>query len=144
MKAGTPLFQPNRLLCQVWERICYVHYSLSTQKTCLYWIRFFDPLARRCGQMLHPRSLGSPDVEVFPTILATERKVSTPYPPPSLERPVLWVPRSSGQCAAVDGRHAPHGAKITSASDVSTTMISTYALKMAAKGTTSPLDRLTA
>ena len=41
MKPGTPPLLSVRLLDQVRERIRYLHYSLSTEKTYLYWIRFF-------------------------------------------------------------------------------------------------------
>jgi len=38
---GTPPLLSVRLLDQVRERFRYLHYSLSTEKTYLYWIRFF-------------------------------------------------------------------------------------------------------
>ena len=41
MKPGTPPLQPTRLLDQLRERIRYMHYSLSTEKVYLYWVRFF-------------------------------------------------------------------------------------------------------
>lgn len=41
MKPGTPPLQSIRLLDQVRERIRYLHYSLSTEQTYLYWVRFF-------------------------------------------------------------------------------------------------------
>ena len=41
MKPGSPPLQSSRLLDQVRERIRYLHYSLKTEKACLYWVRFF-------------------------------------------------------------------------------------------------------
>ena len=41
MKPRNPPLQSTRLLDQVRERIRYLHYSLSTEKNYLYWIRFF-------------------------------------------------------------------------------------------------------
>ena len=42
MKPGTPPLQSTRLLDQLRERIRYMHYSLSTGKVYLYWVRFFS------------------------------------------------------------------------------------------------------
>ena len=41
MKPGNPPLQSVRLLDQMRERIRYMHYSLSTEKVYLYWVRFF-------------------------------------------------------------------------------------------------------
>ena len=76
MKPSTPPLQSTRLLDQVRERIRYMHYSLSTEKTYLYWVRFFVRWSGHGGQMRHPRDMGAPEVEAFLTMLATERKVS--------------------------------------------------------------------
>ena len=77
MKPGTPPLQSTRLLDQLRERIRYMHYSLSTEKVYLYWVRFFIRWHGRNGQMRHPRTMGAPEIEAFLTMLATERKVST-------------------------------------------------------------------
>jgi integron integrase len=78
MKPGTPALRSIRLLDQVRERIRYLHYSLSTEKTYLHWIKFFIRWQARDGAaMRHPREMGAPEVEAFLTMLATERKVST-------------------------------------------------------------------
>ncbi|MDZ4145666.1 MAG: integron integrase [Burkholderiales bacterium] len=76
MKPGTPALQSVRLLDQVRERIRYLHYSLSTEKVYLYWVRFFIRWHGRGGQMKHPRAMGAAEVEAFLSMLATERKVS--------------------------------------------------------------------
>jgi integron integrase len=76
MKPRNPPLQSLRLLDQVRERIRYLHYSLSTEKTYLYWIRFFVRWHGRNGTMTHPRDMGAKQVEAFLTMLATERKVS--------------------------------------------------------------------
>ena len=44
MKPGTPLLRSIRLLDQVRERICYLHYSLKTEKAYLTWTLLFDHL----------------------------------------------------------------------------------------------------
>ena len=67
-----PASRAPRLLDQVRDRIRVKHYSLSTEKTYLYWIRF---LIRWSG-MHHPRDMGAPEVEAFLSFLATQRKVS--------------------------------------------------------------------
>ena len=76
MKPRNPSLKSLRLLDQVRERIRYLHYSLSTEKTYLYWIRFFIRWHGRNGKMTHPRDMGAKQVEAFLTMLATERKVS--------------------------------------------------------------------
>lgn len=76
MKPGAAPSHPVRLMDQVRERIRYMHYSLSTEKTYLYWIRFFIRWQAMGGQMRHPRDMGAAEVEAFLTMLATERKVS--------------------------------------------------------------------
>ena len=78
MKPGTPALRSIRLLDQMRERIRYLHYSLSTEKTYLHWIKFFVRWHGRDGTpMRHPREMGAPEVEAFLTMLTTERKVST-------------------------------------------------------------------
>jgi len=77
MKPGTPPLQSSRLLDQLRERIRYMHYSLNTEKVYLYWVRFFIRWHGRNGNMKHPRTMGTPEIEAFLTMLATERKVST-------------------------------------------------------------------
>lgn len=76
MKPRNPPLQSVRLLDQVRERIRYLHYSLSTEKTYLYWVRFFILGHGRNHKMTHPRDMGAKEVEAFLTMLATERKVS--------------------------------------------------------------------
>ncbi len=76
MKPRNPPLQSFRLLDQVRERIRYLHYSLSTEKTYLYWVRFYVRWHGRSGKMTHPRDMGSKQVEAFLTMLANERKVS--------------------------------------------------------------------
>ena len=68
-----PPLHSARLLDQVRERARYLHYSLSTEKAYLYWVRFFI----RWHGMTHPRDMGSSEVEAFLTMLATQRRVSS-------------------------------------------------------------------
>ena len=76
MKPGTVPLRSVRLMDQVRERIRYLHHSLSTEKTYLYWIRSFIRWQAIDGQMRHPRDMGAAEVEAFLTHLATNRKVS--------------------------------------------------------------------
>jgi integron integrase len=76
MKPSNAPLQSIRLLDQVRERIRYMHYSLSTEKTYLHWVKFFVRWHGRNGVMRHPREMAGPEIEAFLTMLATERKVS--------------------------------------------------------------------
>lgn len=76
MKPGTPVLRSTRLLDQLRERIRYLHYSLSTEKAYLHWVRFFVRWHGRNGEMRHPRDMGAAEVEAFLNMLANERKVS--------------------------------------------------------------------
>ena len=53
-KPRNPPLQSTRLLDQVRERARYLHYSLSTEKVYLYWVRFFI----RWHGLRHPRDMG--------------------------------------------------------------------------------------
>ncbi len=77
MKPGNPPLQSVRLLDQLRERIRYLHYSLSTEKVYVYWVKFFIRWHGRDGPMRHPRDMSAPEIEAFLTMLATQRKVST-------------------------------------------------------------------
>ena len=41
MKPGMPVLHSVRLLDHLRERIRYMHYSASTEKAYVYWVRFF-------------------------------------------------------------------------------------------------------
>jgi len=73
MKAfSAPPLQSTRLLDQVRERARYAHYSISTEKTYLYWIRWFI----RFHGLRHPREMGAPEIEAFLSFLANQREAS--------------------------------------------------------------------
>jgi integron integrase len=67
-----PPLQASRLLGQLRERLRYLHYSLRTEQSYVYWARFFIHFSG----LRHPRDLGKIEVEAFLTMLATQRKVS--------------------------------------------------------------------
>ena len=73
MKPGTPPLKSTRLMDQMCERIRYLHYSLSTEKTYHYWVRFFTRWHGRNVQMQHPRNIGAPCVQAFLNVLAMQR-----------------------------------------------------------------------
>ena len=79
-KVPHPPLQSKRLLDQMRERLRYMHYSLSTEKTYMYWVRWFI----RFHGLRHPREMGRPEVEQFLTMLANDRKVA-----PSTHRQAL-------------------------------------------------------
>jgi hypothetical protein len=63
MKPGAPSLQSTRLLDQVRELVRYSHYSLKTEKTYLYWIRFHVRWsATQPGGMRHPRGMSVAEV----------------------------------------------------------------------------------
>jgi len=68
-----PPLQSARLLEQVRERARYLHYSLSTEKAYVYWVRWFV----RYHQLRHPRDMGAAEAKAFLTMLASERKVAS-------------------------------------------------------------------
>ena len=74
MKPAAPALRATRLLDQVRERIRYKHYSLRTEQTYVQWVRVFV----KWSGMRHPREMGAAEVEVFLTMLATERRVDSP------------------------------------------------------------------
>ena len=62
MKPRNPPLQSLRLLDQVRGRIRYLHYSLQTEKACLYWVRFFVRW-HGCGGMMEGLRLRIKDVD---------------------------------------------------------------------------------
>ena len=73
MKPGMPVMRSARLLDQVRERIRYLHYSLSTEKAYLYWVRFFVRWSGRSEGMRHPRDMGKTEIEAFLSMMTNER-----------------------------------------------------------------------
>jgi len=72
MQTIMTLSQPKKLLDQVHEKIRLKHYSLSTEKTYLAWIKQFIVYHGK----RHPTDMGAADVEAFLTHLATQRQMS--------------------------------------------------------------------
>lgn len=70
--APRPALQATRILGQLRERLRYLHYSLRTEQSYVYWVRFFIHF----HGMRHPREMGKKEIEAFLTMLATERHVS--------------------------------------------------------------------
>jgi integron integrase len=73
MITGTPPpLRSTRLLDQLRERLRYVHYSLSTERSYVYWVRGFI----RFHGLRHPREMGGPEVESFLSWLANQHGAS--------------------------------------------------------------------
>jgi hypothetical protein len=73
MEPGTPPpLRSVRLLDQLRERIRYRRYSLSTERSYVYWVRWFV----RFHGLRHPRELGGTEFEAFLSHLANQRAAS--------------------------------------------------------------------
>ncbi len=64
--------QKKKLLDVVRDKIRFKHYSLSTERTYLYWIKYFILFHKK----RHPIQMGKIEIEQFLTYLATNKKVS--------------------------------------------------------------------
>lgn len=64
--------RPPRLLDQLRARIRYAHYSLSTERSYLHWVRAFI----RFHGLRHPREMGGTEVAAFLTHLAHVQQAS--------------------------------------------------------------------
>lgn len=67
-----PPLRSTRLLDQLRERLRYAHYSLSTERSYVYWVRGFI----RFHALRHPREMGAPEVESFLSWLANRHGAS--------------------------------------------------------------------
>jgi integron integrase len=67
-----PALQATRILGQLRERLRYLHYSLRTEQSYVYWVRYFIHF----HGMRHPREMEQPEIESFLTMLVTTRHVS--------------------------------------------------------------------
>ncbi|WP_339805399.1 site-specific integrase [uncultured Marinobacter sp.] len=90
--------KPSRLRDQVRTVIRVNHYSIRTEKTYWYWIRYFI----RFHQMRHPRDMGPPEVNAFLTWLAVHRNVAAATPGAGIKLARFSVPQASGQTARRD------------------------------------------
>lgn len=63
---------PKKLLERVQDKARFLHFSLSTERTYINWIRQFIFYHNKT----HPAQMGKVEIEKFLTYLATERKVS--------------------------------------------------------------------
>jgi len=73
MQTNTTSAQPKKLLDQVRDKIRFKHYSLSTEKTYVAWIKQFILYHHK----RHPLEMSAIEVEAFLTYLATQRHVSS-------------------------------------------------------------------
>ncbi|MDD2725497.1 MAG: integron integrase [Methylovulum sp.] len=70
--SSTPHITPPKLLDQVRDRIRVKHYSISTEKLYVHWIKRFILFHGK----RHPAEMGSPEIEMFLTHLAVDGQVS--------------------------------------------------------------------
>ena len=73
MQANTTMLLAKKLLDQVREKIRYKHYSLSTEKTYISWIKHYIIFHGK----RHPAEMGAVEVERFLSYLANDRHVSS-------------------------------------------------------------------
>ena len=71
-KPRKPSLRPIRLLDQVRERLRYLHYSLRTEKSYVYWARWYI----RFHGLRHPIDMGAPKIQAFMSYLVNERNVA--------------------------------------------------------------------
>jgi len=64
--------QKRKLLDIVRDKIRFKHYSLATERTYIYWIKYFIIFHNK----RHPVEMGKEEIEKFLTYLATDKKVS--------------------------------------------------------------------
>ncbi len=64
--------QKQKLLDVVRDKIRMKHYSVSTERTYAYWIRYFILFHNK----KHPIKMAKAEIEQFLTFLAVEKKVS--------------------------------------------------------------------
>ena len=64
--------QKKKLLDVVRDKIRFKHYSISTERTYLYWIKYFILFHNK----KHPIEMGKVEIEMFLTYLAVDKKVS--------------------------------------------------------------------
>ena len=75
MKSSTsqlPPLKSAKVLDQLRERIRYLHYSIRTEETYVYWVRAFI----RFHRLRHPATMGGADVEAFLSWLVSSRNVA--------------------------------------------------------------------
>ena len=75
MKSSKPFLPPLtaiKVLDQLRERVRYLHYSLRTEKTYVYWVRFYI----RFHDRRHPAEMGGPEVQAFLSWLVSHRRIS--------------------------------------------------------------------
>jgi integron integrase len=73
MQTNTTPAQPKKLLDQVRDKLRFKHYSISTEKSYISWIKQFILFHNK----RHPSEMAAPEVEAFLTHLAVNRHVSS-------------------------------------------------------------------
>jgi|SRR5688572_11220712 len=110
MKSGAPPppLRATRFLDQVRERLRYGHYSLSTERSYVYCVRWFV----RFHSLRHPRDMGAAEVEAFLSWLANRRGVTVSTHKQALSALVFLYRQvlGGGSTLAAGDRPAAHAA----------------------------------
>lgn len=100
----------KKLLDIVRDKIRFKHYSLSTERTYIYWIKYYILFHNK----KHPIEMAKPEIEQFLTYLAVEKKVSPTTQNQAfsailfLYREVLGIDMSSWNIQALRAQERKH------------------------------------
>ena len=79
--------QKKKLLDIVREKIRVKHYSISTERTYIYWIKYYILFHNKT----HPINMGKAEIEKFLTYLAVNKKGITYYSKSSFFGNTLFI-----------------------------------------------------
>ena len=87
-----------KLLDQLRNCIRNKHYSFSTERTYVYWARWYI----RYHGLRHPKDMGPGAIRAFLSYMNNERQIAGATYKPGIMRIALFIQRSSGHRIALD------------------------------------------